>query len=198
LTGDAAPAPAPALTTVAGVPAPLAPLAFLLGTWRGEGVGGYEGMEGFRYLQEVTFSCDGRPFLSYVSRTWLLGTLGGRVEGTPLATETGFWRMGVDETAGTSQVEVMLAHPFGIAEIYVGTVTGTKIDLDSNVVIRTSTARDVNRSVRLYGRVDGDLAYAVDMAAEGKPLQSHLSARLSPVTDGSTGSRGGQSPTGGG
>jgi hypothetical protein len=79
-------------------------------------------------------------------------------------------------------VEVMLAHPFGIAEIYVGTVTGTKVDLDSNVVIRTSTAREVNRSARLYGLVEGDLAYAVDMAAEGKPLQSHLSARLSPVS----------------
>lgn len=162
---------------------PLAPLAFLLGTWRGEGVGGYEGMAGFRYLQEVTFACDGRPFLSYTSRTWLLGQpVHGRLEGDPMATETGFWRLGTDEKTGETQVEVMLAHPFGIAEIYVGTVTGTRVDLDSNVVIRTSTAREVERSVRLYGLVEGDLAYAVDMAAEGKPMQSHLSARLSPVT----------------
>ena len=58
-----------------------------------------------------------------------------------------------------------LAHPFGIAEIYVGTVTGTRIDLDSNVLIRTSTAREVTRSVRLYGIVEGDLAYAIDMEA---------------------------------
>jgi hypothetical protein len=76
----------------------------------------------------------------------------------------------------------MLAHPFGIAEIYVGRVTDTRIDLDSNVLVRSSTARDVERSVRLYGIVEGgDLAYAVDMAAGGKPMQSHLSARLSRV-----------------
>ncbi|WP_239394753.1 FABP family protein, partial [Frankia sp. CiP3] len=48
----------------------LRPLAFLLGTWRGEGVGGYEGMDGFRYGQEVVFSSTGQPALSYESRTW--------------------------------------------------------------------------------------------------------------------------------
>jgi hypothetical protein len=36
---------------------------------------------------------------------------------------------------------------------------------------------------RLYGLVDGDLAYAVDMAAEGHPLQAHFSARLVKVEE---------------
>ncbi|WP_041938818.1 MULTISPECIES: FABP family protein [Frankia] len=162
----------------------LLPLAFLVGTWRGEGVGGYEDIEGFHYGQEITFAADGRPALGYVSHTWWADEpRDGREPGSPLATETGFWRVQPGEDGG-SVVEVTLAHPFGIAEIYVGTVTGTRVDLDHNVLIRTATARDVTRSVRLYGIVEGgDLAYAIDMEAEGKPLQSHLSARLHRVTD---------------
>ncbi|OHV21155.1 fatty acid-binding protein [Parafrankia soli] len=166
----------------------LLPLAFLVGTWRGEGVGGYEGMESFHYGQEITFAADGRPALGYVSHTWWADEpRDGREPGSPLATETGFWRVQPPATEpgpdgkvnGSPVVEVMLAHPFGIAEIYVGTVTGTRIDLDSNVLIRTATAREVTRSVRLYGLIEGgDLAYAIDMEAGGKPLQSHLSARL--------------------
>ncbi|MCK9899199.1 FABP family protein [Frankia sp. Cpl3] len=171
--------------------ASLLPLAFLVGTWRGEGVGGYEGLESFHYGQEITFAADGRPALGYVSHTWWADEpRDGREPGSPLATETGFWRVqppsgdpGPDGSADLRPVvEVTLAHPFGIAEIYVGTVAGTRIDLDSNVLIRTATAREVTRSVRLYGLVEGgDLAYAIDMEAGGKPLQSHLSARLQRV-----------------
>ncbi|WP_018638582.1 nitrobindin family protein [Parafrankia elaeagni] len=182
--------------TVAAAPPPdlhasLLPLAFLVGTWRGEGVGGYEGLESFRYGQEITFAADGRPALGYVSHTWWADEpRDGREPGSPLATETGFWRVqppsgdpGPDGGADRRPVvEVTLAHPFGIAELYVGTVAGTRIDLDSNVLIRTATAREVTRSVRLYGLVEGgDLAYAIDMEAGGRPLQSHLSARLQRV-----------------
>lgn len=158
----------------------LLPIAFLVGTWRGEGVGGYEGMKDFRYGQTVTFSTNGRPALSYTSRTWWLDEpRDGREVDSPLATEVGFWRV-QPGPEGESLVEVTLAHPFGIAEVYVGEVRGTQIELRSNVLVRTATARDVTRSERLYGLVEqGDLAYAIDMEAGGKPLQPHLSARLS-------------------
>jgi hypothetical protein len=162
----------------------LTPLAFLVGTWRGEGVGGYEGLADFRYEQEITFVTTGRPALGYASTTWWADEpRDGRAPGSPLATETGFWRLQDDpDSPGRRLVEVMLAHPFGIAEIYVGSLDGTKIELEHNVVIRTATARDVTRSVRLYGIVEGgDLAYAIDMKAGGKPLQPHLSARLRKV-----------------
>jgi hypothetical protein len=151
----------------------LAPLADLVGTWSGEGVGGYPDLESdFVYEQTVSFTpIPGKPVLGYQSRTWRPDT------GAPMATEVGFWRMSDDNT-----VEVMLAHPFGIVEIYVGdlspTATGFKIELTDNMTVRTATAREVERSQRLYGMVDGDLAYAVDMAAEGHPLTPHLSARL--------------------
>lgn len=163
----------------------LAPLAFLVGTWRGEGVGGYQGLESFGYGQEMTFVADGRPALGYVSHTWWADEpRDGREPGSPLASEMGFWRVQPGE-GGRVAVEVTLAHPFGIAEIYVGTVTGTRVDFDSNVLIRTATAREVTRSARLYGIVEGgDLAYAIDMEAGGKTMQSHLSARLKKVATG--------------
>jgi hypothetical protein len=121
--------------------------------------------------------------LGYRSQSWWLGPdSGGHRDGDPLASEVGFWAPQEDGT-----VEVMLAHPFGISEIYVGRLTGTRIELTENVVIRTSHARPVERSTRLYGIVQNeqgipDLAYAMDMETATQPLQPHLSARLLFVT----------------
>ena len=147
-------------------------LAFLLGEWRGLGVGGYPDVPEFRYEQEVSFTHDGRPFLGYTSQSWLLDDDGARLR--PSGSERGFWRPG----AAPRDVEVLLAHPTGIVEVYVGEVAFSKIELASDVVARTSTAKAVTALTRLYGLVEGDLAYAIDMAAVDQPLQSHLSARL--------------------
>jgi len=147
-------------------------LAFLVGRWQGVGVVGYPTIESANYEQELSFTHDGRPFLSYSSRTWLIDSDGARSR--PAATETGFWRPGKEPR----DVEVLLAHPTGIVEVYVGEVAFTRIDLATDVVARTETAKQVSGLKRLYGLVEGDLAYAVDMAAVDQPLQSHLSARL--------------------
>lgn len=149
----------------------LADIGWLVGTWRGFGIGGYPTIEGFRYEQEVSFSHDGRPFLAYDSRAWLTDEDGDRT--APSARESGYWR-----ATGGRQLEVVLTHATGIAEIYVGEVAFHKIELATDVVARTSTAKQVTALKRLYGKVEDDLAYAIDMAAEGQPLQSHLSARL--------------------
>src|SRR5450631_2065596 len=50
-------------------------------------------------------------------------------------TATGYWR---PQPGG--QLELILAHPTGIAEIYVGEVSGAKIELRTDVVARTTTA----------------------------------------------------------
>jgi hypothetical protein len=52
------------------------------------------------------------------------------------------------------------------------------VELVTDAVMRTSTAKEVNSGHRLFGIVEGDLLYAHDMAAMGHPLTSHLSARL--------------------
>ena len=145
----------------------LLPLAFLLGTWRGEGVGGFPTIGDFRYGEEVTFSHTGKPVLHYTQRTWLLDT------GEPAHAEAGYWRPQPD-----GSLEVVLAHPIGVAEIYIGTVTGTRIELRTDAVVRTATAIEVTALTRLYGLVEGKLMYALDMAAVGHPLQPHLSATL--------------------
>ncbi|MCW2714906.1 MAG: hypothetical protein JWN88_1953 [Frankiales bacterium] len=155
----------------------LEPLSFLLGTWRGLGVVGYPTIEERRYEQEVVFAHDGRPFLEYSSRTWLIDDDGRRVRAA--AREVGWWRPG----AAPRDVEVLLSHPTGIVEVYVGEVVFSKVELRTDVVARTETAKEVTALHRLYGIVEGDLAYAVDMAAVGQPLQPHLSARLMRIPD---------------
>lgn len=155
----------------------LEPLAFLVGTWRGLGVVGYPTIEEQRYEQEVVFTHDGRPFLEYTSRAWILDADGKRAKAS--ARETGWWRPGKEPR----DVEVLLAHPTGIVEVYVGEVVFNKVELQTDVVARTETAKQVNALHRLYGLVEGDLAYAIDMAAVDQGLQPHLSARLQKVAD---------------
>lgn len=150
------------------------PVAWLLGAWAGLGVGGYPTIEEFRFAQEITFEQNGKPFLSYRSLSWLLDDSGQRVR--PLATETGFWRPRPD-----GQLEVLLAHPTGFSEIWEGTVDGPRIEMRTDVVARTSSAKEYTSGHRLYGLVDGDLMWAFDMAAMGEPLQPHLSAQLARV-----------------
>jgi hypothetical protein len=79
------------------------------------------------------------------------------------------------------KVELLLAHPTGITEIYVGEVENTRVDLVTDVVARTETAKEVTGGRRLYGLIGEDLGWAYDMAAMGQELQPHLSAQLKRV-----------------
>jgi hypothetical protein len=154
----------------------LLPLAFLLGTWRGVGVGGFPTTESFRFGQEIVFGQSGKPVLSYHSRSWVIDDDGVVIESG--AAESGFWRI-----SDQGELEVVLAQAAGLAEVWVGEVTGTRVEMGTDVVARTSSAWEVTAGRRLYGVVDGDLLYAYDLATVGQPLTSHLSARLRRVPD---------------
>lgn len=151
--------------------ADLMPLAWLLGRWEGSGHGDYPTIDRFQFDQEVVFAHDGRPFLHYFSRTWVLDDEGSRVR--PGALETGFWRPRPD-----SEIELVLAHPTGFAEVWYGRIDGAKIELASDVIARSASAKEVTAGQRLYGLVDGELMWAYDMAAQGQALQPHLWGRL--------------------
>ncbi len=165
------------------MPAPLVPLAWLLGRWEGAGVVGYPTIEERRFGQEIEFRHDGRPFLHYRSQAWLLDDDGNQVR--PLASETGYWRVVVPEDldaaakeAAGIDVELLLAHPTGVVEVYTGRASGGRVDLTTDVVARTVTAKEYTAAQRMYGLVEGDLLWVMDMAAVGQPMTSHASARL--------------------
>jgi hypothetical protein len=169
----------------------IAPLSFLLGRWKGTGKGAYPTIQPFDFLQEVTFSHIGKPYLIYTSRSWRLDTDSGGelkrdsggelIRVAPLAVETGFWRPQPE-----GKVEVLLSHPTGITEIYLGEFRSlTSIEMVTDAVARTATAKPYTVGKRLYGLVpsqtregEKDLAYAFDMAAMGQPLTPHLWAVL--------------------
>jgi hypothetical protein len=151
--------------------ADLVPLAWLLGRWEGSGHGDYPTIDRFQFDQEVAFAHDGRPFLHYFSRTWVLDQDGKRAR--PGGLETGFIRPRPED-----QIELVLAHPTGYAEIWYGRVDGPKIEMTTDVVARSESAKEVTAGHRLYGLVDGDLLWAYDMAAQGQTLQPHLWGKL--------------------
>jgi len=150
------------------------PLAPLVRVWRGQGLAQYPSLLGeFPYGQQVSFAHDGRPFLCYEARAWLLSPSGEVLQ--PAAREVGWWRMDEDET-----VEVILAHMFGICEIWYGGATSDNSwELATDKVERTDSARETTAAARLYGILDdGQLAYVEERALRGLPMQPHLSAQL--------------------
>ncbi|TWP43379.1 FABP family protein [Lentzea tibetensis] len=146
----------------------------LVGVWRGEGEVVYPTIDGpFKFGQQVTFAHDGRPFLIYEARSWLLNDAGEVIR--PAARETGFWRPQPDDT-----IEVLLSHNTGLLELYYGKPRNqTSWEFSTDAVIRTATAKDVTAAQRLYGIVNnGDLAYVEERAMVGQPMQPHTSAHL--------------------
>ncbi len=164
----------------------------------------------YEFGQRVSFSHDGLPHLNYSSYTWLLDSDIDEPLPSPLVTETGYWRLARPATeadpgpgllAGVGDptlrnaddveklrnaddgfdLEVSILHPGGVSELYLGQVKAARIDLATDAVMRSASAKEHTASTRMYGLVEGHLLWAWDLAALGRPLTSHASGRLARV-----------------
>jgi hypothetical protein len=144
----------------------------LVGEWTGGGRGIAPSGEQFAFGQELSFVHDGRPFLAYRSRSWLLDADGGVIR--QAWRESGFWRPG----AGPDDVEVVLASNTGEALVYTGRAGDQRWEIATMSAVGTPTAKIVDAERRLYALIDDELGYASELAPHERPLRPHLNARL--------------------
>jgi hypothetical protein len=147
----------------------LAPVASLLGTWKGEGAGSYPTIDDFSYTEEITFTDVGKPFLHYVQKTW-------GPTGAPMHTETGYLRIPGDGTA-----EFVLAQPTGQTELCEGTVRcdgdGVVLEFHASLV-NSASAKQVTSTHRRYDFSGDEVTSTFAMAAVGQAMTHHLRAQL--------------------
>lgn len=192
-------------------PADLVPLSWLIGVWEGAGVINYTAgdthFEG-EFRHRVSFSHDGGPFLNYSATATLIAT-DERPEQL-LTSESGFWRLArpahdaapgpgllpalaaeekrsaddvekLRNAEGAFPIEVALSHSDGVQELYVGEINGPRIQIGTDAVVRSASAKHYGAATRMYGLVGGRLFWVWDIAALGAEMASHASAELDKV-----------------
>jgi hypothetical protein len=147
------------------------PVAFLLGTWRGDGRGDYPGLTPFDYREEMRVWHTGKAYLAFEQRAWT-------------ADEAGAWsrerhgESGYLRCADDGQLELVVAMAPGHAEASVGRVEGGRISLESIDVLDAPSAARVSAVKRTWW-LDGELLrYEVEMSALDQPMTWHLRAEL--------------------
>jgi hypothetical protein len=158
-------------------PALLGLLPFV-GLWRGRGQGGFPADQDYDFAQEVRISHDGRPFLKFEARSWLLDE-DSKPTGEWIS-ELGWWRPVLTEDGrATDEMEATMITPDGVAELYLGKTIGpTRLEIAADAIAYTPWGLHVTAGQRLFGIVDGALLYAHEQAVDDSGLQPHMSARL--------------------
>jgi hypothetical protein len=168
---------------MAELPEALRPLEFLVGTWRGDGVGAVPGGGGpdYPYAEELRIVPDGSPWLAYTSRVVAVD------DGRWLHSESGWWRPQPATEDGSVGVELVLTRPTGVTEVLIGELVvgpvGEQIELVSDVVARTPSAPAFTADKRLYAVRGGKLMYAIELAAGDTGLAPYLAAALDRAAD---------------
>ena len=145
----------------------------LVGVWRGTGRGvvASSGNE-FAFGQQISIVHDGRPFLAYESRSWLVDDAGTVLR--QAWRESGFWRPGI----GQDDVELVVASNTGQALVFAGTAGDQTWDISTVSAEHAPTANDVDGERRLYAVRGDQLSYATELAPAGHALAPHLNAAL--------------------
>ena len=174
--GDTQPLPIPADTANVRLGPPLddanLSLIPLVGVWRGSGHLRIpdSGVE-VPFGQQLTISHDGRGVLRHESISWLITSDGGAA---PADREIGWWRPQPDST-----IELIVASADGVVSVYYGRAdTLSSWSLGTDAVLRTTSAPSVTGATRLYGIVEGKLAYVIEQATADSELQPSASALL--------------------
>ena len=159
-----------------GVHPDLLALCWMIGRWEGSGHG-EDDVGKFRFGQTLELSSNGKPYLHVMSQIYSLDQKGNPAE--PLVVESGFWFPHSD-----ASVDLTLAASAGWSELWMGKITGPKIELRTDAVVRMPDA-DVAYTAghRLYGFVDGQLMWAYDRAVEGGELKPYMWAQLVKVAE---------------
>jgi hypothetical protein len=148
----------------------------LVGRWQGTGNGVAPATgEAFTYTQQLAFVHDGRPFLAYESRTWLVDAAGDVIRAA--WRESGFWRPGATD----DDVEAVIASNTGEAMTFAGVAGDLRWEIAARSIVATPTAKVVDGERRLYAVVGEQLVYVTELALEGQPFVPHLNARLDRV-----------------
>ncbi|KAJ9562976.1 hypothetical protein OSB04_008136 [Centaurea solstitialis] len=143
------------------------PLAYLIGTWRGEGEGGFPTISSFTYGEELTFTHPGnKPVIAYSQKTWKLSS------GEPMHAESGYWRPKPDGT-----IEVVIAQSTGLVEVQKGSydAENKSVKLHSEVIGNASKVKEITR---VFTVVNEELSYVVEMETNLTDRQPHLKASL--------------------
>ncbi|XP_057714045.1 THAP domain-containing protein 4 isoform X2 [Corythoichthys intestinalis] len=147
----------------------IAPLEWLLGTWRSEepGNGCFPTIQPFRYSETLQFSHVGQPVVNFSFNAFHLDSK------KPLHRECGFMRM----QPGTNKVAFISAQNTGLVEIEEGELSGQQLNLRSHTIARISFAKEphvkeISRTFQLH--TDGRLEQRVSMATDSQPLTEHL------------------------
>lgn len=182
----------------------LVPLSWLIGTWEGTGRLGEGEADDPYFVQRVTFSDLGGPFLEYRSEAWLSDESGSKLRF--LSAETGYWSLdrpwqdadpGPGMTPGDPfpvlrsaddvetlrtdegfKLQVQITQPGAISELYYGFIDGPRIQLATEALLRGQNAKSYASSTRIYGLVGGDLFWRWDVSLGNKELKAHASAAL--------------------
>ena len=141
--------------------------------WRGRGRGGFPTIEDFDFAQEIRISHDGRPFLLYESRAWILDEQSRPVR--PAGREVGWWRPVMDGERVTDELEALMSVPTGVMELHIGKRKGTQIEFATDAVVRTATAKEVTA-----GPASSASSRAPCSTRRRWPLSAMPSARTSP------------------
>jgi len=187
----------------------LVPLSWLIGEWEGRGRLGSGDEDSEHFIQHVSFTHYGLPYLEYRAESWLSDEDGTKLR--PLTVETGFWALErklldadggpglipaeivpVLKTAddveahrnadGGFDIAVSIAHPGGISELYYGQIKGPQIHMTTDMVMRGGHSKEYTAATRIFGLVDGNLLWRWDVSTPGKSLEAHASAFLNKLS----------------